>query len=134
MNELLVTLRKHVDEQEREYQKKRHAFEDAEKAYKSALYDETMRKKLILAKNFIKIVDIIHANDLRCVCMKGVDPLRDGDAYINPLFVVQDSDKCDASITIQDGGVHGERGEGFDQRWLDNLVSDIDKFCEIVGE
>lgn len=130
MNELIKMLKKHADEQEEEYKKKRHDFEDAEKAYKMALNDETMRKKLILAKKFLKVVDIIHKHDLRCVSMKGVDPKSDFDPYINPLFVVQDSDKCDAYITIQDGVVYGERGEGFDQHWLDKLISDIDKFCE----
>lgn len=133
MNELIKTLKKHVDEQEKEYKKKKHDFEDAEKAYKSALYEETMRKKLILSKKFLEIVDIIHENDLRCVCMERVDPKSDFDPYLNPLFIVQDRDKCEARITIQDGVVNGEAGEGFDLQWLNRLVFDIDKFCETVG-
>lgn len=134
MNELLVTLKKHVDEQEREYQKKRHAFEDAEKAYKRAVYDETHKKKLILAKKFVEVVEIIHKNNLRCVCMESVDPQRESDPYMNPCFIVQDADQCSACITVQDGVIYGEPGEDFDSRLLNKLVSNIEQFCEIVGE
>lgn len=134
MNELIKMLKKHVEEQEEEYKKKKHDFEDAEKVYKKALKEETMRKRLILAKNFIKVADIIHKNDLRCVYMEGVDPQYDVDPYINPLFIVQDNNKCDACITIQDGVVHGELREGFDRRWLNRLISDIEQFCESCGQ
>ena len=131
MNELVNMLKKHVDEQEVEYKKKKRDFEEAEKAYNRALNEETMRKKLILAKNFLKVVDIIHRNALRCVYMESVDPLRE-DPYTNPTFTVQDNDKCDACITIQDGVVHGEPMEGFDRRWLNKLVYDIERLCETV--
>lgn len=134
MNELIKMLKKHVDEQEEEYKKKKHDFEDAEKAYIRALNDETMRKKLILAKKFLEVVDIIHKNALRCVCMAGVDPQYDVSPYINPRFIVQDNDQCEACITIQDGVVHGEVKEGFDRRYLNKLVSCIEQFCETVGE
>ena len=134
MNELIISLKKHVDEQEREYRKKKHAFEDAEKAYKRAVYDETHKKKLILAKNFVGVVEIVHKNNLRCVCMKGVDPQRDSDPYMNPCFTVQDADQCSAHITVQDGVVYGEPGEDFDRRWLDKLVYNLELFCESCGQ
>lgn len=132
MSELITKLKQHLDEQEREYKKKKCDYNEAKEAYEKALYDETHRKKIILAKHFLKVINAVHKNNLRCVGIKDVDPKYVNDPYLNPTFVVQDGDKCVAHITVQDGVVHGERGECFSQQTLDRLVYDMELLCKTI--
>lgn len=130
INKLIITLEKHVKEQERVYMHEKNELEIAKEELEKAIREESHKKELILAKNFVEVVDIIHKNGLRCVRMDDIDPLYDADAYRTTTFCVSDRCEHGAKITVQDGRVHGDRGEDFSQSRLDTLLRDLERFCE----
>lgn len=133
MNELIRALKKHVDEQEQEYKRKKYDFEAAENAYEKALTEETRRKRIILSSNFLKVIDIVHKNNFRCVCMEGVDCKSDSNSpYTNPVFTVCNDAEEYANISVEDGAVCGEQGVSIFHKRLNKIVSDVERFCETI--
>lgn len=130
INKLIFALEKHVEEQDHEYRRMKNELAAAKEALEKAIREESRKKELILAKNFVEVVNIIHKNGLRCVRMDDVDPLYDADAYRTTTFVVSDRDEDFAKITVRNGRVHGEPSEDFAQRTLDALLRDLERFCE----
>ena len=137
MNDLIRTLKKHVAEQEKEYRLKRCDLEAAEKAYIRAVNEETWRKRHILSCEFLKVIELIHKHRFRCVSVSGVDERKDHhNVYTNPVFTICDdyNDNEYTDIIVDDAIVCPKEEGRLDvyHKSVQNLISDIERFCETV--